>query len=134
MLDTDCYCMRCKQITPTGQTQVVNSGARSRLTGICCRCGTKKSKFLSEKSPQSGGMLGSPYMNPAYMMMSPAKAMGMSLLTDMALPIIGQVIANKANGGGVKKRGKGTVNYVKGWSGSKAAYDQKIKNLIDSQQ
>ena len=40
-------CMKCKKQTATKDEQVVTNNGRSRLTGACAECGTKKSKFIA---------------------------------------------------------------------------------------
>ena len=40
------YCMKCKRNTQTLNEKIVN---KSRITGICSICRTKKSQFIKHK-------------------------------------------------------------------------------------
>ena len=44
----DIFCVKCKKVTLTKGEKVVTKDNRSRVTGTCSICGTRKNRFVKK--------------------------------------------------------------------------------------
>lgn len=55
------YCVKCKSTTPSKNIQVIpTQNGRYRMAGVCGKCGSNKSKFISGQHAEGllSGLLG----------------------------------------------------------------------------